>query len=158
MGLASRGYEPAVRTARAVTSVAAFAVVVTVAVTTIVLSGGVVAGAATGRGRAAPAGRRAAGGTLAVPARVEAPGGGRRSASPLRTCQDRTGRPVVASSYLDLQDVVAADALVVHLMVSIVSVATVLILDEGKSEQDLVRRHSAETWSEEGISDNLQSR
>lgn len=36
-------------------------------------------------------------------------------------------------SYLDLQKVVAADALVVHLMVRILRVATILVLNEGKT-------------------------
>jgi hypothetical protein len=33
-------------------------------------------------------------------------------------------------SYLDLQKIIATDALVVHLMVSIVSIATALVLDK----------------------------
>lgn len=33
-------------------------------------------------------------------------------------------------SYLDLQEIIAADALVVHLMVSVVSIATALVLDK----------------------------
>jgi hypothetical protein len=36
-----------------------------------------------------------------------------------------SGRP-----YLDLQKIIATDALVVHLMVSIVSIATALVLDK----------------------------
>jgi hypothetical protein len=36
-------------------------------------------------------------------------------------------------SYLDLQEVVAANTLVVHLMVSIVSIAAALVLNEGKA-------------------------
>lgn len=39
----------------------------------------------------------------------------------------------ITSTYLDLQDVIAADALVVHLMVGIISVTSVLVLDEGEA-------------------------
>lgn len=36
-------------------------------------------------------------------------------------------------TYLNLQKIVAADALVVHFMVGIISIASILILDEGKA-------------------------
>ena len=36
-------------------------------------------------------------------------------------------------TYLDLQEIVTADALVVHLMVRIIGIATALVLDECKT-------------------------
>lgn len=103
----------AVGAARAVTGIAAITVVVTVAVavTTIVLAGRVVA---TARARRPTAGRRATRATVTIAA-VKAPGSRRRSASPL-----------------DLQDIVAADSLVVHVMVRVVRIAAILVLHEGK--------------------------
>lgn len=106
----------AIRATRAIAGVAAVTLVVTVAVTVaaVVLAGRVVAGAAS-RARGAATRRGTAGGaTLSVGA-VEAPRSGRRRASPL-----------------DLQDVVATDALVVHVMVRVISIAAILVLDESK--------------------------
>jgi hypothetical protein len=40
-------------------------------------------------------------------------------------------------TYLNLQKVVAANALVVHFMVSIVSIATALVLNEGETKSIL---------------------
>lgn len=40
-------------------------------------------------------------------------------------------------TYLDLQQVVAADALVVHLMIGIIGVATAFVLDESKAAGQL---------------------
>lgn len=39
------------------------------------------------------------------------------------------------SAYLDLQSLIAADAFVVHFMISIVSIAAALVLDKGKSDR-----------------------
>jgi hypothetical protein len=36
-------------------------------------------------------------------------------------------------SYLDLQEVIATDALVVHLVVGVIGIATTLVLDEGEA-------------------------
>jgi hypothetical protein len=103
----------AVRAARAVTGVAAVTVVIAVAVTvtTIILARGVVA---TARARRPAAGRRATRATVPIAA-VEAPRSRRRSASPL-----------------DLQDIVAADTLVMHVMVRVIRIAAILVLYEGE--------------------------
>lgn len=104
---------PVVGAARAVPIAAAVSVVVAVSVTSLVLAGRVFASAATRGGRTSPSGRAATTTTVPVATGLETPGCGRRSAGPL-----------------DLQDVVTANALVVHLVVSIISIATILILDE----------------------------
>lgn len=43
----------------------------------------------------------------------------------------------MGGTYLDLQQVVAADALVVHLVVRVVGIATTLVLDEGEAAGQL---------------------
>lgn len=47
--------------------------------------------------------------------------------------RDRIRQPMLFS-YLDLQDVVAADTLVVHFVVGVIGIATVLILNKGKTK------------------------
>jgi hypothetical protein len=100
-----------IRAAGEVTSVAAIAVIVTVAVATIILPRRVVAATRAGR---PTTGRRAARATLPVGA-VKAPRSRRGSTSPL-----------------DLQDVIATDSLVVHVMVRVIRIAAVLVLDESE--------------------------
>jgi hypothetical protein len=97
---------------RAITGVAAIAVIVTVAVATIVLPRRVVAATRAGR---PTTGRRAARATLPLRGAVKAP-------------RSRGG----STSPLDLQNVVATDTLVVHIMVGVIGIAAVLVLDERK--------------------------
>jgi hypothetical protein len=83
---------PRIRASRAVTGVTAgVTVVVSVPVAAVVLPGRVVPSAASRGRRAAPA-RRSSATAIAVPvtARVEAPRGRRRSASPLEACQHKS--------------------------------------------------------------------
>ena len=40
---------------------------------------------------------------------------------------------MIDDAYLDLQDIVASNALVVHLMISIIGITTILVFDEGES-------------------------
>ena len=40
---------------------------------------------------------------------------------------------MIDDAYLDLQDIVASNALVVHLMISIIGITTILIFDECKA-------------------------
>jgi hypothetical protein len=103
----------AIGAARAVAGVAAVTVIVTVpvAVTAVVLPGRVVA---TTRARRPTAWRRAARSTLPFAA-VKPPRSGRGSTSPL-----------------DLQHIIATDALVVHIMIRVVRIATILVLHESK--------------------------
>jgi hypothetical protein len=113
-------------------AVAITAVVVTLAA--IVLAGRVVSPASAG-GDAAATGRAVAdagSATLTGSAGIEAPGCGRRSTSPLwiRRLEICNGHGPPRQTYLDLQQVIAADALVVHLMVRVVSIATALVFDE----------------------------
>lgn len=42
-------------------------------------------------------------------------------------------------TYLDLQDVITADALVMHIMVSIIGITAILVLDEGEASNASVR-------------------
>jgi hypothetical protein len=102
-----------IRATRAVAGIAAITVVVTVpvAVAAIVLPRRVVA---TTGARRPTAWRRAARSTLPFAA-VEPPRSGRRGTSPL-----------------DLQHIVAADALVVHIMIRVVRIAAILVLHESK--------------------------
>jgi hypothetical protein len=100
--------------ARAVTVATAVPIVVAIAVAALLLARGVVTSAAAGRRRTATTGR-ARSTALAVPARLEPPRSRGRGASPL-----------------NLQEVVAAHALVMHLMVGIVGVTPVLVLYKGK--------------------------
>jgi hypothetical protein len=130
-------------------TVAIAAVTTTIVIT--VATGRQLASRTTGRCAGAATARRAAAtfaatitttlaGTiahLAASAGIEAPAGGRRSACPLHRVSDTITHDICLSScfltYLDLQKVVAANTLVVHLMVSIVSIATALVLNKGKA-------------------------
>jgi len=104
----------AVRAARTIAGVAAVAVIIAVTVTTVVLTRRVIATARARR--AATRGAAAAVATITVTiGAVETP--------------RRTGR---CASPLDLQDVVAANALVVHVVVGLVGIATILVLNERK--------------------------
>jgi hypothetical protein len=38
-------------------------------------------------------------------------------------------------TYLDLQDIISTDPLVVHLVIGIIGIATALVLDEGKARE-----------------------
>lgn len=113
-------------------AVAVAAVIVTL--TTVVLPRGNIASTA---GRNATTARRAVtaatrGSSLTGSAGVEAPRGGWGSTSPLlqiSVCCCWAWR----CTYLDLQKVVTADALIVHLVVGIVSVTAALVFDEGKA-------------------------
>lgn len=72
-------------------------------------------------------------------ASIEAPGGGRRSSGPLSKtsvfgCRLKAWR---VRANLNLQFLAAADAAVVHLMVSVIGVATALVLDKGKTDAEV---------------------
>jgi small-conductance mechanosensitive channel len=109
------------------TIIAVTAIMVAITVTTLVVtvctivipfvavvpSGRVVTAAAARGGGAATARRSAV--TTAITARVESPGGGRGSTSPL-----------------DLQEIITPNALVVHLVVGIIGITAALVLDKGK--------------------------
>ena len=100
----------AVASVTTVTAGVAVPIVVPIAVAAVVLAGRVIATAASGGG-AATARAGAAGSALAVATRVEAP-----------RCRGRGTSP------LDLQDVIATNTLVMHVVVRLVGVAAVLIL------------------------------
>jgi hypothetical protein len=85
----------------------------------------------TSRGWRATTARRSAV-TAAVTTRVETPGSRRRSSSPLIRCENAIDAEQSDNTYLNLQQVIATDPLVVHLMVRIISIATALILHECK--------------------------
>lgn len=104
---------------------------VVVAFTTVILPGRVVATAATGRGGAAATAGGGVAPAGAVTTRVEAPRSGRRRAGPLQLRQ-RCSMQVRGSggTYLDLQQVITTDALVVHLVIGIISITARLILNE----------------------------
>lgn len=72
-------------------------------------------------------------------ASIEAPGGGRRSSGPLSKtsvfrCRLKAWR---VRANLNLQFLAAADAAVVHLMVSVIGVATALVLDKGETDAEV---------------------
>jgi hypothetical protein len=75
--------------------------------------------------------------TGAVAAGVETPWCRRRSTSPLEGVRPESAawRPShrVVSTYLDLQEVVTADTLVVHLVIRVIGVAAGLVLNEGEA-------------------------
>ena len=114
---------------------------VTVAVTVATVIVAVAAVVLARRRKVAAAARRHAAATRraiaahAIAATVEAPRGRGRGASPLLAGWVNRGRPVQRSvePYLDLEHVLAADALVVHLVVRIVGIAAVLVFDEGEA-------------------------
>jgi len=92
----------------------AVTIIVAVAVPAIILTRRIITGAAPGR-RGPTTTRRTRSATITVTTRLKPPRSRRRSACPL-----------------DLQDIVTADALVVHLVISIVRIAAILILDKRK--------------------------
>jgi hypothetical protein len=49
---------------------------------------------------------------------------------------------LVWAAYLNLQNVIAADALVVHLMVGIISIATVLVLNKSEATAMSAQLHA----------------
>lgn len=72
-------------------------------------------------------------------ASIEAPGGGRRRSGPLSKtsvfrCRLKAWR---VRANLNLQFLAAADAAVVHLMVSVIGVATALVLDKGETDAEV---------------------
>jgi hypothetical protein len=70
--------------------------------------------------------------TGAIAARVESPRCWRRSAGPLVLVRWVLG-VTEGRTYLNLQQVVSADALVVHLVISVIGIAATLVLDERKA-------------------------
>lgn len=125
-------------------SVSAVITAVVVTLTAVILTGRVATAAR--RGRTGAAARRGAftavttiaavtavasisGVTGSVSARVEAPGSRRGCTSPLegsaRPCQK-------ISRYLNLQEIITADALVVHVMVGFVRIMTAFIFHESE--------------------------
>lgn len=106
---------PMVRAARPIPVTSALAVIVSVTVPTVVLARRIIASAAAGRRRASTPRGASATTSVTVASRFEAPGSRRRSTSPL-----------------NLQNVIAPDALVVHLMVGIIGITTVLVLNESE--------------------------
>lgn len=124
---------PSVRAARAVAVAAAVPVVVAIAVTAVLLARGVVAGAAAGRWGTTTTGRAGAA-TVAVPARLEAPRGRRGSTSPLATSvSTRHTKYRAWHTNLNLQDVITAEALVMHLVVGIIGITSILVLHKGEA-------------------------
>ena len=119
---------PVVWAARAVSVTA---VVITITVTSIVLDARRIITTASARRWGATAWRTSCWSTLTITAGVEAPRGRWRCASPLQSSLvDETHEWKNCSPYLNLQEVIASDTLVVHLVVSIVGVAAALILDK----------------------------
>lgn len=114
-----------------------------VALATIILAGRIVTSASTRRREGATT-RRAitsAWSTLTaattaawfITARIESPRRRGRGASPLyHTVRDIHHPDIFSYAYLDLQDVIATKALVVHLMIGIICITTALVFHECK--------------------------
>lgn len=120
------------------TLTARVAVVVAVAITAVVLAGRVLAAARRGRAAATTGGAA----TVTIPARVEAPRGRRRCACPLGGQSQfnvNFSSDAGVVTHLDLQDVVAAKSLVMHVMVRIIGITAIFVLDKGKTVGMLVR-------------------
>jgi hypothetical protein len=114
-----------IRAARTIPVTSALAVIVSVTIPTFVLTRRVIAGAATRRRRTSTTGRASTSTTstttFTITTGLKPPGGRRRSAGPF-----------------DFEDIITTDALVVHLVVGIISITSVLVLNE--SEQTAGRR------------------
>ena len=134
-------------------TIAITALIVTVTVTTVIVTVAtlvvaliaviptrrVISSAARG-GRASSAGRSALTTTLTARAGIKSPRSRGGCTRPLwKKSVTSPKLPKIqcdqGETYLNLQKIIASNALVVHLMVGIISVTTALVLDEGKPEK-----------------------
>jgi hypothetical protein len=133
---------PRIGATRSIAGIASITVVVAVAVTAVVLARRIVASAPSGTGRTTT--RRTA--RCAIPVAVavgtiEAPRGRWGGTGPLELLSAEGPRVQACDTYLYFQDVVAADALVVHLMICVISIAAVLILNKRKPNMPASAHH-----------------